>query len=137
MDEKKDLVSWSAMISCFTHNGMESQSIAMFADMLRFGECPNEFCFTTVIQACCRPDYARTGMILFGFVMKTGYFESDLWFGCALIHLFAKRRGNMGYAKKMCISSLSVLLTAVDFFMREHCILFGEVSHVLWGSIVE
>ncbi|KAK3001047.1 hypothetical protein RJ639_021373 [Escallonia herrerae] len=72
MGEKKDLVSWSAMISCFAHNGMELQSIAKFADMLRFGVCPNEFCFAVVIQACCRPDYARIGLVIFGFVMKTG-----------------------------------------------------------------
>ncbi|KAK2966099.1 hypothetical protein RJ640_025595 [Escallonia rubra] len=100
MDEKKDLVLWSAMISCFVHNGMESQSVATFAAMLRFGECPNEFCFTSVIQACCRLDYARPGLILFGFVMKTGYFESDLWVGYALIDLFAKGRGNLGSSKK-------------------------------------
>ncbi|KAK3002288.1 hypothetical protein RJ639_021250 [Escallonia herrerae] len=48
MDEKKYLISWSA---CFTHNGMESQSVATFTDMLRFGECPNEYCFATLIQA--------------------------------------------------------------------------------------
>ncbi|KAK2977434.1 hypothetical protein RJ640_028595 [Escallonia rubra] len=101
MGEKKDLVSWSAMISCFAHNGMELQSIATFADMLRFGECPNEFCFAAVIQACCRPDYARTGLVIFGFVMKTGYFESDLCVGCALIDLFAKGRGDLGSAKKV------------------------------------
>ncbi|KAK2983682.1 hypothetical protein RJ640_023216 [Escallonia rubra] len=101
MDEKKDLVSSSAMISCFAHNGMESQSVATFADMLRFGECPNEFCLAAVIQACCRPDYARTGMVLFGFVMKTGYFESELCVGCALIDMFAKGRGDLGSAKKV------------------------------------
>ncbi|KAK2977455.1 hypothetical protein RJ640_028616 [Escallonia rubra] len=101
MGEKKDLVSWSAMISCFAHNGMELQSIATFADMLRFGVCPNEFCFAAVIQACCRPDYARIGLVIFGFVMKTGYFESDLCVGCALIDLFAKGRGDLGSAKKV------------------------------------
>ncbi|KAK3002158.1 hypothetical protein RJ639_021198 [Escallonia herrerae] len=81
MGEKKDLVSWSAMISCFAHNGMELQSVATFVDMLRFGECPTQFCFAAVIQACCRPDYSRTGMVIFGIVMKTGLFSSRALFG--------------------------------------------------------
>ncbi|KAF5958972.1 hypothetical protein HYC85_000181 [Camellia sinensis] len=37
MGEHRDMVSWSAMISCFAHNGMQSQSISTFFDMLEFG----------------------------------------------------------------------------------------------------
>ncbi|KAK3001042.1 hypothetical protein RJ639_021368 [Escallonia herrerae] len=86
MDEKKYLVSWSA---CFAHNGMESQSVATFADMLRFGECPNEYCFAALIQTCCRPDYARTGMQLHNWVVKS-ILCLDVAVGCSLLDMYAK-----------------------------------------------
>ncbi|GMP24431.1 hypothetical protein CsSME_00001700 [Camellia sinensis var. sinensis] len=66
------------MISCFAHNGMQSQSISTFFDMLEFGEYPNQFCLAAVIQACSNSKNAWIGKIIFEFVIKTGYFESDL-----------------------------------------------------------
>lgn len=101
MGEERDLVSWSAMISCFAHNGMELQAVSLFIDMLRFGEYPNQFCFSAVIQACSNTDNACIGMIIFGFVIKTGYFESDLCVGCALIDLFAKGLRDLKLAKNV------------------------------------
>ncbi|KAM0000553.1 putative tetratricopeptide-like helical domain superfamily, DYW domain-containing protein [Helianthus debilis subsp. tardiflorus] len=87
----RDLVSWSAMISCFAHNGMESQALLTFVEMLMHGgQYPNQFCFSAAIQACCNQDHAFMGESIFGFVIKTGYFESDVCVGCALIELYAK-----------------------------------------------
>ncbi|PWA65720.1 tetratricopeptide repeat (TPR)-like superfamily protein [Artemisia annua] len=100
-DEVKDLVTWSAMISCFSHNGMESQALATFVEMLKHGECPNQYCFSAAIQACCSKEYARVGGTVFGFVIKTGYFESDVCVGCALIDLFTKGFGDLESAKKV------------------------------------
>ncbi|KAG5558803.1 hypothetical protein RHGRI_008682 [Rhododendron griersonianum] len=45
MGERRDVVSWSAMISCFSHNDMESKAISTFVKMLEFGEYPNQFGF--------------------------------------------------------------------------------------------
>ncbi|GFS32177.1 tetratricopeptide repeat (TPR)-like superfamily protein [Actinidia rufa] len=101
MGERRDLVSWSAMISCFAHSGMESRAVSTFIDMLEFGECPNQFCFAAVIQACSNSENARTGMVVFGFVIKTGYFESDVCVGCALVDLFAKGMGDLNSAHKV------------------------------------
>ncbi|KAA8540022.1 hypothetical protein F0562_026714 [Nyssa sinensis] len=101
MGESRDLVSWSSMISCFAHNGMESQAISTFFKMLEFGEYPNQFCFAAVIQACSNADNAWIGELIFGFVIKTGYFESDVCVGCALIDMFAKGSCNLDSAKKV------------------------------------
>ncbi|KAF5958964.1 hypothetical protein HYC85_000173 [Camellia sinensis] len=73
MGEHRDMVSWSAMISCFAHNGMQSQSISTFFDMLEFGEYPNQFCLAAVMQASSNSKNAWIGKIIFGFVIKTGY----------------------------------------------------------------
>ncbi|KAL8248057.1 hypothetical protein R6Q59_009273 [Mikania micrantha] len=98
----RDLVSWSAIISCFTHNGMESQALLTFVQMLLMHEeYPNHFCFSAAIQACCNRDNAPTGEAIFGFVIKTGYFESDVCVGCALIDLFAKGFQDLESARKV------------------------------------
>ncbi|KAM7463697.1 hypothetical protein LguiA_031818 [Lonicera macranthoides] len=99
MGVKKDLVSWSAMISCFANNGMEVEAIATFFDMVCIGEYPNEYCFGAVIRACCDRSSFWIGMVIFGFVIKTGYFESDLNVGCMLIDMFAKGGGDLVSAK--------------------------------------
>ncbi|CAN4108617.1 unnamed protein product [Withania somnifera] len=101
MGEKKDLVSWSAMISCFAHCGMEVESVVAFFDMVEFGEYPNQFCFSAVIKACCSAELKWIGLVVFGFVIKTGYFESDICVGCALIDLFAKGFSDLRSAKKV------------------------------------
>ncbi|XP_042504221.1 pentatricopeptide repeat-containing protein At3g49170, chloroplastic [Macadamia integrifolia] len=97
----RDLISWSAMISCFSHNNQELQAIATFYEMLKSGHYPNQFCFAGVIQACSNAENVRTGLVIFGFVTKTGYLESDLCVGCALIDMFAKGSGDMVSARKV------------------------------------
>lgn len=99
MGDNKDLVSWSAIISGFAQNGMGRESVRVFVDMIKFGEYPNQFCFSGVLRACCSPDNVDIGLVIFGFVIKTGYFESDLCVGCALIDLFAKGLGDMKAAR--------------------------------------
>ncbi|PIN20517.1 hypothetical protein CDL12_06803 [Handroanthus impetiginosus] len=101
MGEMRDLVSWSAMISCYAHNGLNLEAILVFFEMLEFGEWPNEFCFSAAIRACSNREYARIGLVIFGFLMKTGYFESDVCVGCALIDLFTKGFGDLELAKKV------------------------------------
>ncbi|KAL0299667.1 UNVERIFIED_CONTAM: Pentatricopeptide repeat-containing protein, chloroplastic [Sesamum radiatum] len=101
MGEMRDLVSWSAMISCYAHNGLNFEAIFLFCDMLEFGEWPNEFCFSAAIRACSNREYARIGLVIFGFLMKTGYFDSDVCVGCALIDLFVKGFGDLESAKKV------------------------------------
>lgn len=101
MGDMKDLVSWSAMISCYAHNGFNFEAIQLFFEMVKFGEVPNQFCFSAAIRACSNRAYARIGLVIFGFLMKTGYFESDVCVGCALIDLFVNGFGDLELAKKL------------------------------------
>ncbi|KAJ8572984.1 hypothetical protein K7X08_009495 [Anisodus acutangulus] len=89
------------MISCFAHCGMELEAVFTFFEMVEFGEYPNQLCFSAVIQACCSGEMGWVGLVIFGFVNKTGYFESDICVGCALIDLFAKGFGDLRSAKKV------------------------------------
>jgi pentatricopeptide repeat protein len=78
MGDKRDLVSWSAMVSCFANNDMEFEAIGTFLEMLENGFYPNEYCFVAVIRACSNADNISIGKLIFGFVIKSEYFESDL-----------------------------------------------------------
>ncbi|KAL4575746.1 hypothetical protein LXL04_011831 [Taraxacum kok-saghyz] len=100
-DGLRDLVSWSAMISCFVQSGMATQALLTFVEMLRHGESPNQFCFSAAIQACCNGENAWIGKVIFGFAIKTGYFESHVCVGCALLDLFAKGFQDLESAKKV------------------------------------
>lgn len=89
------------MISGFAHSGLNLEAILLFFEMVEFGERPNQFCFSAAIRACSNLEYARNGLVIFGFLMKTGYFESDVCVGCALIDLFVKGFGDLESAKKL------------------------------------
>ncbi|KAK7313966.1 hypothetical protein VNO77_39173 [Canavalia gladiata] len=95
MGNKRDLVSWSAMISCFANNSMESRALVMFLDMLQCGLHPNEYCFTASIRFCSNAEYFSFGLVIFGFILKTGYFDSNVCVGCSLIDMFAKGGGDI------------------------------------------
>nr|GMD49649.1 pentatricopeptide repeat-containing protein At3g49170, chloroplastic [Ipomoea batatas] len=101
MGARRDLVSWSAMISCYAHCNMEMEAVSTFFRMVEFGERPNQFCFSAAIKACCNAKYAWIGLVVFGFVIKTGYFDSDVCVGCALVDLFTKGFGDLESAQKV------------------------------------
>ncbi|CAM8933181.1 unnamed protein product [Rhodiola kirilowii] len=102
MGETADLVSWSAMISCYANNGMERDAVEMFVEMLKLGAfCPNEYCFTAVIRACSNWEFCDLGEVVYGFVVKTGYLDSDVCVGCSLIDMFVKGRSDLESAYKV------------------------------------
>nr|POE44715.1 pentatricopeptide repeat-containing protein, chloroplastic [Quercus suber] len=78
MGDLRDLVSWSAMVSCFANNDMGTEAIVMFLDILENGLCPNEYCISAVIRACSNAENIPIGEMGFWFVIKSGYFESDV-----------------------------------------------------------
>ncbi|MQL95098.1 hypothetical protein Taro_027761 [Colocasia esculenta] len=100
MGERRDLVSWSTMISSAANAGVWSRAVALFVAMLEEGIRPNEFCFSSVLRACSNSEYFYFGLMVFGFLMKMGYFGPDVCVGCALIDLFARNR-ELALARKV------------------------------------
>ncbi|KAJ8747869.1 hypothetical protein K2173_013037 [Erythroxylum novogranatense] len=113
MDDKRDLVSWSALISCYANNGLELKALSMFIDMLELGFYPNEYCYTAAIRACSNRGYVSFGEIIFGSVIKTGFLESDVCVGCALIDMFIKGRLILSPH----ISTIGLSKRAIDLFL--------------------
>ena len=89
------------MVSCFANNDMGTEAIVTFLQMLENGFCANEYCFSVVIRACSNVENVRTGERVFGFVIKSGYFESDVCVGWALIEMFVKGSGDVDLAYKL------------------------------------
>ncbi|CAN1753590.1 Pentatricopeptide repeat-containing protein At3g49170, chloroplastic [Linum perenne] len=99
--EKRDVVSWSAMISCYANKGMEFEAIGVFVDMLESGVYPNEYCYTAVIRACSKEETVEIGEAVFGSVLKTGHLGADVCVGCGLIDMFVKGSKNLDDAYKV------------------------------------
>ncbi|CAH9136954.1 unnamed protein product [Cuscuta epithymum] len=101
MGARRDMVSWSVMISCYARCNMEREAVLTFVEMVSFGEYPNQFCFSAAIKACSNARFGSTGLAIFGFVVKTGYFDSDVCVGCAVIDLFSKGLGDLESSQKV------------------------------------
>ncbi|KAL6139940.1 hypothetical protein ACLB2K_058241 [Fragaria x ananassa] len=101
MGPKRNLVSWSAMVSCFANNDIPLEAVSMFVDMVEEGYNANEFCYASVIRACSNSELVGFGRVVFGMVVKTGYLESDVCVGSSLIDMFAKGSGDLGDAYKV------------------------------------
>ncbi|KAL9155256.1 hypothetical protein ABFS82_10G170200 [Erythranthe guttata] len=88
--EKKDLISWSSMISGFSKLGYELEALNCFKKMLSQGSyIPNEFIFGSVFSACgslVQPEYGRQ---IHAISIKYG-FEGDAFAGCSLTDMYAK-----------------------------------------------
>ncbi|CAA6672923.1 unnamed protein product [Spirodela intermedia] len=91
-EDKRDLVSWSTMISGAARgeNLQPATAAALFCEMLDSGFRPNEFCFSGVLHACANAKLLPFGLAVFGFLIKAGYFAAGVCVGCALIDLFAR-----------------------------------------------
>ncbi|KAK2379461.1 pentatricopeptide repeat-containing protein, mitochondrial [Trifolium repens] len=91
---KRNIVSYSSMISCYANNEFPLKALKMFVELLnQDGFFPNEYCFTGSIRACLDSRFFYVGLSLFGFVLKTGYFDSHVCVGCELIDMFVKGGG--------------------------------------------
>ncbi|KAK6936703.1 Pentatricopeptide repeat [Dillenia turbinata] len=100
-ERKRDLVSWSSLISCYANNDMEFEAIVKFIDMIELGFCPNEYSFCAVIKACSVKENVWIGKIILGFVIKSGFFDTDVCVGCALIDMFVNGGCDLESAKKV------------------------------------
>lgn len=79
---------------------MERTAIGMFCEMLELGFIPNEYTFCSVIQACSSSEFVWIGLVVLGFVIKTGFWQEEVSVGSALIDMFAKN-GDLGSARKV------------------------------------
>lgn len=89
MLEDVDSVSWNAMISGYTQNGMPDESLDLFRQMQRYGHEPSLVSITSAFMACARLSALRLGKETHCFALKAG-FAGDAFVGSSVIDMYAK-----------------------------------------------
>lgn len=98
--EEKDIVTWSAMLAGYAQIKDSSRAVRVFCQLAKEGIEPNEYTFSSVINACASPTATvEQGKQLHAGSIKSGY-NNALCVSSALVTLYAKR-GNIESANEI------------------------------------
>lgn len=86
---KSDVVPWSLMIARFGQNAYCDEAVDLFIRMRQAFVVPNEFTFTSILNACAIGKCYALGKQIHGLVVKGG-FDLDVYVSNALIDVYAK-----------------------------------------------
>lgn len=86
---EKNLVSWSAMIACYTKNGKPLDALELFSDMMTLSLLPNSVTMVSVLQACAALAAVEQGKLLHGYILRKGL-DSILPVQSALVTMYAR-----------------------------------------------
>lgn len=112
---QRNEVSWTSMISGYSQNGLHSDAIEMYSQMLRSGHMPDQFTFGSMLKACSGVDDASLGKQLHAHVMKSDS-GGHLITQNSLIAMYAK---------------FSDIAAAFDVFSR-----IATKDLISWGSMI-
>ncbi|PIN19203.1 hypothetical protein CDL12_08119 [Handroanthus impetiginosus] len=71
--EKRDLVSWNAMIGGYAAQGLSDNAISVFCRMLREGMLPDSFSFGCLLRACVGNEGLPKVKIVHGHIFQFGF----------------------------------------------------------------
>ncbi|KAK9122755.1 hypothetical protein Sjap_012357 [Stephania japonica] len=98
--DAKDIVAWSAMLAGYAQIGDPEGAVQLFKEMLKGGFKPNEFTFSSIINASAGPMASvEQGRQCHGSSIKCG-FSNALCVSSALVTMYAKR-GSVENAHKV------------------------------------
>ncbi|CAA7037094.1 unnamed protein product [Microthlaspi erraticum] len=100
---RKNLVSWTTMISAFAMHGMGREAVSVFKDMERFGLKPNRVTMISVLNACSHGGLAEEEFLEFFDKMVSKYkITPDVkHYGCLVDML--RRKGRLAEAEKIAL----------------------------------
>lgn len=98
--QKKDVVSWVALISGFTLNGMAHRSTGEFSKMLLENNTrPDAILMVKVLGSCSELGFLEQAECFHSYVIKFG-FNGNPFIGASLVELYS-RCGSLGNASKV------------------------------------
>ncbi|KAJ9555522.1 hypothetical protein OSB04_010136 [Centaurea solstitialis] len=98
--DEKDIVSWSAILAGFAQSGDVDGAVGVFRQLANNGVRPNEYTFSSILNACASPTAAvEQGKQFHVGAIKEGY-NDTLCVSSALVTMYAKR-GNIEGANKV------------------------------------
>ncbi|XP_051115881.1 pentatricopeptide repeat-containing protein At4g21065-like [Andrographis paniculata] len=92
----KNVVSWNAMLSCYTQGDYFGKALGLFGEMVASGMRPDEFSLSTILNASTGLGCIGEGRKVHGYLVKLGYL-SDPFSLNALVDMYAKA-GDLGDA---------------------------------------
>ncbi|XP_042388512.1 putative pentatricopeptide repeat-containing protein At3g01580 [Zingiber officinale] len=112
---EKDVVTWAAVISGMTQNGMANESLKMFQELLSDGPNPDAVTMVKVLTASSQLGNLGQALCLHGFLIKSG-FDNKVFVSSAVIDL---------YSKCGCLDNAAKVFQTTD-----------EKDVVLWSSMI-
>ncbi|CAN6540946.1 unnamed protein product [Malus baccata var. baccata] len=97
--DKRNIVSWNAMIANFSQNRYELEAIGLVKQMQAHDAIPNSVTFTNLLPACARLGSRRLGKEIHAMTVRMGS-ASDLFVSNALTDMYAKC-GCLGLARNV------------------------------------
>ncbi|XP_004306373.1 PREDICTED: putative pentatricopeptide repeat-containing protein At3g01580-like [Fragaria vesca subsp. vesca] len=86
---EKDVISWSSMIACYTHNGDVLEALNLFEEMIDRGVEPNSVTVTNSLQACAGACNLDNGKKIHKLATRKG-FELEVAVATTLIDMYMK-----------------------------------------------
>ncbi|KAL6136236.1 hypothetical protein ACLB2K_061537 [Fragaria x ananassa] len=86
---EKDVISWSSMIACYTHNGDVLEALNLFEEMIDRGVEPNSVTVTNSLQACAGACNLDNGKKIHKLATRKG-FELEVAVATSLIDMYMK-----------------------------------------------
>ncbi|KAL6909761.1 hypothetical protein ACP4OV_001420 [Aristida adscensionis] len=87
--ENKDIISWTALLTCYAQNGLAQEVLMLFMEMLQRGLESPVFCITSVLRACSTTTDLTSGLQIHSRAVKLGI-DNDNSVENALVTLYAK-----------------------------------------------
>ncbi|CAM6030470.1 unnamed protein product [Sphagnum balticum] len=86
---RRDVISWTAMISACMQHGLGKEAINLFWQMEQEGVKPDKVTFNTVLNACASLAVLDKGRQVHACIIEAG-FERDVFVGNALVDMYSK-----------------------------------------------
>ncbi|WOL02551.1 hypothetical protein Cni_G11270 [Canna indica] len=122
---QNDVILWSFMIARYAQSDQNEEALLIFRRMIKASIDPNEYSFSSVLQACANAKSLNMGMQVHGHVLKIGL-VSEFFVANALMNVYAKC-GNMEASMEIfsCLSNGNDVTwnTLIVGFMQQG---FGE-----------
>ena len=87
--QKRDVVSWTSMISAFAQRGMWNDALRFLAEMQADGIAPNKVTIISLLSACGHGQAVDRGRWVYGRLGEYGI-EADVDIGNAVVSMYAK-----------------------------------------------
>lgn len=120
----KDVVSWTALCSCYVNCGLPKQALLAFREMGLNGVKANSMTVSSILPACSDLKVLNLGRQVHGYVMRNGL-DANVFVSSALVNMYAScsrvRQAELVFGKMFHrdVVSWNVILTAC--FLNKEC----------------